>query len=88
MWFSKEYLNFDNTNKRKVKVPFDSPVELAKAIREVNDDLRDIVRDLDGHEDTQGVGEVDHAGVEVGVEDPPLLCVWTPFLILILLLVS
>ena len=31
-----ESMNNDNTNQRKVKVPFDSPIEKVNIVREVN----------------------------------------------------
>ena len=64
-------MNNDNTNQRKVKVPFDSPIDLVNIVREVNEDVRDVAKDLDDDEGTHGVGEVDHADAEVEARDPP-----------------
>ena len=75
MCFSNESMNNDNTNQRKVKVLFNSTIEIVNIVREVNEDVRDVAKDLDDDEGTHGVGEVDHADAEVGVKDPPILCV-------------
>ena len=64
-------MNNDNTNQRKVKVSFNSTIEIVNIVRKVNEDVRDVAKDLDDEEGTHGVGEVDHADAEVEARDPP-----------------
>ena len=61
-----ESMNNENTNQRKARVSFNSTIEIVNIVMEVSEDVKEIAKHLDDHEEgTYDVGEVVHEDAEV-----------------------